>query len=48
MQKIWQGVRQDAIIEEHLENCRQFRLPFPLSFIGQFAYPVDSVGVKGR
>ena len=22
-------------------GCRQFRLPFPLSFIGQFVYPVE-------
>ena len=29
------------------ENCRQFRLLFPLSFNVQFVYPVGGKGRKG-
>ena len=32
----------------HVKNCHQFRLLFPLSFIGQFVYPVGGEGIGYR
>ena len=32
----------------HVKNCRQFRLLFTQSFIGQFVYPVGGEGIGYR
>ena len=32
----------------HENNCRQFRLPFPLSFISRAVYPVGGEGLRLR